>query len=761
MKTFTTSTLTLVVLTTLATLSSSAQIQNSALVANFGIDGDLYSDYRQNGTFIAAGTHDWFKTSAGTGIGVIDTTGTASFKTQLSSGKNISFTKGTSLPRFSVIDTFLHMDAIYGRDYNNNDKTCFATGSKNGNNPGIWGTSPTGGSVQDKSDIIDAYASMRRNGTNVNTTNPSHLILSMGSTILGTTGNRYVDFELYVNRIAYDTITGVFSNSGLTAKGGHEDFQFNSDGSLKKIGDIDVSLNYSNTTVTDISIYIWVNVTTYQNTYGQQKFNFVPGEFYGDGNGVSWGYAKIVAKAGSTLPLWGSVNSASITGPAWGTASKDLGSIANSYYFLSNATGQFSEAAVDLSSIGIDPAFNNTSGNSCNPPFTRIMIKTRSSASFSSALSDFAGPYSFLDAPVVPATILNPQILTCSRSSVTLSPATIDNSRYYNWSTTNGNIVGRSDTSVITINKAGKYYLTASASAACPQNKDSVVIGLDNYKPVATVQSFGVLNETFTNTAQLLGGDTTLSNYITTYGGSLGLLWNWSNSKGFLSSIQNPLTSDSGWHQLVVTEIRNGCKDTARGYVLWNIGILGAKFGSLSAVPLSGQKVAVQWTIKSETGEEKYELERSENGMEFKTVFNTSATGVNTNTMYRFTDNISSVSSAVIYYRIKIQLPSGEYFYSSVIKTDNRETAKNNYIINVLQNTTGSIMINYFTKNSTPVTLRVADMNGRIIAKTIQQSVSGNNKYEFTNITSIHNTQVLVVQVATGNEIYTHKIVAF
>ena len=101
------------------------------------------------------------------------------------------------------------------------------------------------------------------------------------------------------------------------------------------------------------------------------------------------------------------------------------------------------------------------------------------------------------------------------------------------------------------------------------------------------------------------------------------------------------------------------------------------------------------------------------------------------------------------------------YFYSSVIKTDNRETAKNNYIINVLQNTTGSIMINYFTKNSTPVTLRVADMNGRIIAKTIQQSVSGNNKYEFTNITSIHNTQVLVVQVATGNEIYTHKIVAF
>ena len=753
----TTTTRLLVIIAVLGPLSGLAQVQNSTLVAKFGIDGDLYSDYRQNGTFTAAGSHDWFKTANGAGIGVIDSSGAAVLKAQLASGKNISFTKGSNIPRFSVVDTFLHLDALYGRDYNGTDKTCFSAGSKNGDNPSIWGTVPTGGLVQDKSDIIDAFASMRRNGTTLNVTNPSHLILSMGNTILGTTGSRYVDFEMFVSNMNYDTITGIFSNAGSPLKGGHEDFQFNVDGSLKKIGDVDISISYSNTTVTDISIYIWVNLTTYQNTNGQQKFNFVPGEFYGAGASARWGYAKIVAKAGSVLPLWGSVNSATITGPAWGTASKDLGASNNNYYSLSNGLGQFSETAVDLTAIGIDAAFNNTGSNSCSPPYTKILIKTRSSATFTSALVDFSGPYTFLGIPSVSANILNPQTLTCLRNSVTLMPATIDNIRYYQWTTADGNIIGKSDTSVITIDKPGKYYLSAFASAGCPQNKDSVIVGSDTYKPVATAQSFGVINATFTNTAQLLGGDSIQSNYITPYGGSQGLLWNWSNSKGFLSSIQNPLTPDTGWHYLMVTEKRNSCKDTARAYVLWNVSVLATKFTDVKATGLDDNKVAVQWDVTGEKGNEKYELERSENGIDFTNVYNAAATGINNNTTYRFTDNINTVSAAIIYYRIKIQYSSGEHFYSSVVKTANSKSLNNNNVVRIFQHATGSIRVNYFTKNSMPVIIRITDINGRIIATASQKSVSGNNVYEFTNITTVK-SQVLLVQVETAAAIFTKKI---
>lgn len=761
MKTFYKRSCILPALAVLLSFAANAQIQNSAAVAKFGIDGDLYSDYRLNGTFTAAGTHDWFKTTGGTGIGVIDTTGAAWLKAQLASGKNISFAKGSSIPRFSITDTFLHLDAVYGRDYNGNDKTCFTNGSKNGDNPAIWGTVPGGGLVQDKSDIIDAFASMRRDGMLVNTTNPSHLILNMGSTILGTTGARYVDFELFVNKLSYDTVTGIFGNMGPAAKGGHEDFQFNTNGSLGKIGDLNISITYSNTTVTDISVYIWVNVNTYLNTFGQQKFNFVPGEFYGAGTGASWGYAKIVAKTGSTLPLWGSVNSATINGPTWGTASKDLGASNNDYYFLSNASGQFSETAIDLTSIGIDAAFNNTAGNSCSPPYTQIMIKTRTSASFNSALVDFAGPYIFLGTPPVSADILRPQILSCATKSVTLSPAIIDHGRYYTWTTTEGNIIGRSDTSIITIDKPGKYYLTAYASPGCPQNKDSVVIGLDNYKPVATAASQGVLNEDFSNTSQLFGGDTALSNYSTPYGVSGGLLWDWSSATGFTSNIQNPVTSDSGWHQLIITEIRNGCKDTARAYVLWRTLILDVKVSNISAALLPNKKASIQWTIANENGDEKYELERSENGQTFIKVYYTFSTTVQSNKLYKFTDDISNTASSILYYRIKVVTASGKYMYSPVIKAGSNKTTGNNYVVNVFRNNAGSVKVNYFTRSSQPVMIKITDVNGRVLAKAALQSSAGNNTYEFHTVPLTITTQLIMVQLAAGNEIDTKKMITF
>ncbi len=647
---------------------SSAQVQNSALIGRFGIDGDLRTDYRQNGTFTASGSDDWFWTPGGSGKGVIDTSGAELAKAALSSGKNISFVKGTSIPRYSFTDTILYMDAIFARDYNDRDKTSFAAGSKNGFNPAIWSTSSGGQMVQDKSDIIDVYASMRRNGTRVNSTNPSPLIMAMGATVLGTNGTRYVDFELFVSKISYDSITGKFLNAGPAITGGHSDFQFNADGTLKKVGDVDISMTYSNSTVADISLYIWVSKLTYLKTYGQQKFNFVPGEFYGASLNPAYGYAKIVAKAGSVLNFWGSVNSSNIPGPSWGTASKDLGTSNNNYYSLSNAPGQFSEAAVDLTSLGIDPAFNNTSGTSCNPPYTRILIKTRSSAVFTSSLADFAGPYPFLDAPVISATIAPPQNLSCSISSIVLQPKTIDNGRYYKWTTNDGTITGKSDTAIITINKPGKYYLTAAANVGCLEDKDSVQVGLDNYKPIASASASGIINHAFTNSVQLIGGDILLSNYITPFGTSQGLLWNWKNSKGSLfASVQNPTTPDTGWYQLVVTEIRNGCSDTAFTYVPGTpLRVLPLNIIIFNA-SLIKSTVNMNWTIPNEQNVNHFAVERSTDGTHFTTagiVFTNERSSKNI--PFSFVDDISTMQATMLYYKLCIVDMDGRKLYSDV-----------------------------------------------------------------------------------------------
>lgn len=760
MKTSTNSFLTVTVIMLLLSFKTFCQVQNSALVAKFGIDGDLYSDYRQNGTFTAAGSHDWFKTTNGTGRGVIDTTGATMLKTLLSNGSNISFTRGSAIPRFSIVDTFLHMDAIYGRDYNNNDKTSFASGSKNGDDPSLWSTTPSGAMVQDKSDLIDAYASMKRDGTTINNTNPSHVILSMGSTILGTSGSRYIDFELFVNRLAYDSTIGKFSNGGSLAKGGHEDFQFNTDGSLKKIGDVDVSFTYSGTNVTDISVYIWVNLASYSNTYGQQKFNFVPGEFYGAGNHAVYGYAKIVAKAGYTLPFWGSVNSANIAGPLWGTASKDLGTAANNYYTDINSVSQFSETAVDLTSIGIDPAFNNTAGNSCNPTFTRIIIKTRSSASFTAALSDFAGPYPFLDAPSISAAIVTPDVLTCSKSQAQITPSVIDQGRYYNWSTSEGNIVGKADTSIITINKPGKYYLSTAAAPGCSQNTDSVTIALDNYKPVASASSLEMFGQSSSNASMLLGGDAANSNYATPFGGSRGLLWSWTNAKGFSSSVQNPVTADTGWHQLVLTEKRNGCEDTAKTYILYSSQkVLAIAFGTLKATASAYQHVNIQWTMQNQEGSDHYELERSNDGINFKQVYKVSAT-TQSNKVFYYTDDVTNNSSVVLYYRVKIVLTTGKVQYSYITKMVTKEQ-NNNYVTGIYQPSSEKVQVNLYTKKAIDVAIRMEDISGRILALTVLKSSPGNNIFNVeNNSTRLHN-QTVLIQVFMGNDRAVKKMILF
>ena len=46
----------------------------------FGIDGDVYSDARQQGNFAAAGSHDWFYTKNGSGMGMFDTSDSSSIK---------------------------------------------------------------------------------------------------------------------------------------------------------------------------------------------------------------------------------------------------------------------------------------------------------------------------------------------------------------------------------------------------------------------------------------------------------------------------------------------------------------------------------------------------------------------------------------------------------------------------------------------------------------------------------------------------------
>jgi len=728
--------------------------QSSGAPANFGVDGDLKNDYRMSGSFTAAGTHDWFSLVAGTGIGVIDTTNTGSYKVSLAAGNNIAFDKGMSVARYSTVDAKLLLDARYGRDQFGNgtaastmDYTSFL-GAKNGDDPTTWGTAPTGAAVGDKYDIVDAFMHMRRDGTVITAPSPSHLIANVGMSTVGNTGTKYFDAELYCSKIAYNTTTGKFSNSGPAGTGGHTAWTFNLDGTIKQFGDISISFAFTSGVCNEIYVMIWVSQITFL-TVNPAGFDFVSGEYYGAALG--YGYAKIKPNSGSAT-IWGVANTAIGTTPPWGTNSKTLGNMSLNNYSTSYDVGQFGEAAIDLTALGVDPALMS-GNNPCSPPFSRIVFKSRSSASFTSALQDFAGPYEFLDAPTANAAI-TPATLSCTNTTVTLQPQSIQSGNYYHWSTSNGNILTNTDSTYVTINKPGKYYLQSAIFQGCTANIDSVIILADSLQPVATAGASGALN-IYNPTVVLYGGDPIASNTPTSFGGSLGLTYSWTGPSGFTSNIRNPSTSQEGSYQLIVTEIRNGCKDTATTFLLRVFGIpLPLKLISFQG-NLNNDKITLNWTTEENETAEKFEVEKSADGKNFTTAGIVFATEKKGREDYVFYEKVNNVNK--IYYRLKIYNNTQAVDYSKTLVFQSAVT--NTTAMKVLNNpVTDKLTISFPSVINQNVEVKVFDMAGRVQMNQNFSIYQGANLISMP-VTSAFATGVYIVELTTASERFTAKFI--
>jgi hypothetical protein len=728
-------------------------------VANFGIDADILSNFNVAGTWDATGSHDWFKNSNTTALGIIDTTDAASAYTHLLAGENYVFDRGMSVPRYSLQNGYVVLDARYARDYfgfsgssGNSDLTSFTSGSKNGMAPATLTTNPGGSSVSDKCDIIDAYVHMRRNGSVVNGASSSHLIAMMATSTVSNNGNRFFDVEFYCSAITYNATSGLFSNSGPNLTGGHTVWNFNADGSIKSFGDMDVAFSFSGSAFNELSVWVWVSLSDY-NSIVPQGFDFVPGNFNGASAGANYGYAKIQAKAGGSMQVWGAVNAAVTSAPSWGTCSGTLGSGYNNYNYRNYDIGAIGEAAVDLTALGIDPALI-AGQNPCNPPFKRVLVKSRSSSSFTSALQDFAGPYTFLDAPIPSATISSPAVLSCSVSDVVLRPQTILAGNFYRWSTSGGNIVSGSDSTYATVSKPGKYYLQAAVYEGCPASIDSMEVVIDSLRPVATITASGVLYSNPLSKVTLFGGDPVASNTMTAFGGSMGLSYSWTGPSGFTSSLQNPVTSLEGNYNLTVTEARNGCQSSASILALRIAGAaLPVRLTGFQG-NLNNNKASLNWTIAENEIADRFEMERSFDGKNFSVVGVILGSQKTGNESYAFYETINNPGT--VFYRIKMYDKSQGVSYSKTlafqVKPDNNE-------LKILSNPVADKITFSFQSNSNQqVLVKIADMNGRILVNTTLNASRGSNSVSLP-LTESFSRGVYVAELFLGTETLMSKFV--
>jgi hypothetical protein len=442
-----------------------SQITTPQIKANFGVEADLSANFYNNGP--TAAVDDWFRNvSVGTGRAVIDTTGANAivqrYFTNPATRKN-AIQRLMAFPAYSLINNRLMLDAVYHRDYHGQDSTVFGSGSnKNGMSPADW-LSPGPAAIPDKNDILDAFVHVRRAGPNAR----DSLWMFAALSLENTTGNRFFDFELYQTDIAFNPATRNFSGYGPVA--GHTLWEFDAAGNILKPGDIVFTAEFSSSALTVLEARIWVNRNDLLRTI--PAFNW-GGQFDGAATGSQYGYASIVPKtAGAFYTGLQSTVASTWAGPF--QLVRDNDAVVSSYI-----PGQFMELSVNLSKLGIEPA--DFANSPCGSPFRRVLIKTRSSTSFTSELKDFVAPFRLFDYPDLEA-YAYVNYFCGTMPTVPLTVANPISTSIYTWGTTNGHIVGSNIGDTIYVDAPGTYYVSQQLHSQCALfSQDSVTILFDS-----------------------------------------------------------------------------------------------------------------------------------------------------------------------------------------------------------------------------------------------------------------------------------------
>ncbi len=196
-------------------------------------------------------------------------------------------------------------------------------------------------------------------------------------------------------------------------------------------------------------------------------FNWT-GTFDGDGNSATHGYAAIVPKSGGTF-YQGLQNSLSTSSGPFGNFTP------GNAHTTSYDPIQFMEFGVNLSKLGLDP-MTFTNGSMCNMAFGKVLTKTRTSTSFTSTISDFVSPFHFRSVATINATADFP--IQCPTHTIsTLNVLNPLSTSTYHWSTPNGNIVGSTTGTSVTVDRIGTYIVTQELLTGCAENgRDTVTI---------------------------------------------------------------------------------------------------------------------------------------------------------------------------------------------------------------------------------------------------------------------------------------------
>ena len=167
---------------------------------------------------------------------------------------------------------------------------------------------------------------------------------------------------------------------------------------------------------------------------------------------------------------------------------------------------------------------------------------------------------------------------------------------------------------------------------------------------------------------------------------------------------------------------------------------------------------ALSWETENEVNFSHYEIERkSETGSDYITIASKQANGNTGRSVYSSSDNISSLTDAVVYYRLKMVDVDGKFTYSNVIMV--RKEKKNLSGISLSPNpviSSTNATVRFDASRAAVVNLRIVDMAGRQVLAQQNNVTEGTNSIQVNNLNRLQ-PGLYIIQLVNGNELSTFK----
>ncbi|MEQ1678432.1 MAG: T9SS type A sorting domain-containing protein, partial [Chitinophagaceae bacterium] len=167
---------------------------------------------------------------------------------------------------------------------------------------------------------------------------------------------------------------------------------------------------------------------------------------------------------------------------------------------------------------------------------------------------------------------------------------------------------------------------------------------------------------------------------------------------------------------------------------------------------------SLNWTAENQTNFAFYEIERSENGTDYSSITIKAAQQSGAaRVQYQYTDDLTTATGNVFYYRLKMVDIDGQFKYSNIILVRKGQKAINGISISPNPLISGDMAtVRFEAAAKATVDFKVVDIAGRVVLTQQNNAIEGTNSVAINNLDRLQ-PGLYVLQMNDGTAVQTTK----